>query len=262
MEFTDQLGNIIRLERYPQRIISLVPSLTELLYHLSLNEEVVGITKFCIHPPEWFSTKTRVGGTKKLHFDTIHRLQPDLIIANKEENNREDIEQLSRQYPVLVTDIARLPQALAANELIGRVTNRSAQANRLNIKITQAFDHLPFPETYLDVLYLIWKNPYMSVGHDTFIHDMLECTGCRNVLEEQSRYPVLSAEDMIRLNPQVVFLSSEPFPFKEKHIAEVEAILPHAHIELVDGEMFSWYGARLLYAPAYFRGLQERLTLL
>lgn len=257
----DALNRTIHLPTTPQRIISLVPSLTELLYHLDLDHQVVGITKFCIHPREWFEKKTRVGGTKKLHFSVIDQLQPDLIIANKEENTLQDILELEKKYSVYVTDIATLPEAIHAIEEIGKITSRVYQANQINIKITRAFDALPFPTAYMDVLYLIWKDPYMSVGKDTFINDMLESVGFRNVLEDATRYPSLTNEDIVKLDPQVILLSSEPYPFKEKHIEELHQLLPDAQIHLVDGEMFSWYGSRLMFAPAYFRNLQSLVGL-
>ncbi|WP_126974444.1 helical backbone metal receptor [Gynurincola endophyticus] len=260
-EIIDQLNRKLSLSNKPQRIISLVPSLTELLYHLDLEQQVVGITKFCVHPDHWFRQKTRIGGTKNVHYHLIDQLQPDLIIANKEENRAEDIRELEKRYPVYVTDINTLPQAISAIEEIGIITDRSVQANKINIKITQAFDALPFPNAYMDALYLIWKNPYMSVGNDTFIHDMLESVGFKNVLENRTRYPEITVEEIVALQPQVVLLSSEPFPFDEKHLNEIEKLLPDAHILLVDGEMFSWYGARLLYAPAYFRKIQEMVGL-
>lgn len=260
-ELIDQTNRSILLSGQPKRIISLVPSLTELLYYLDLESSVVGITKFCIHPTHWFQEKKRVGGTKNLHFSVIDQLQPDLIIANKEENRLEDILELEKKYPVYVTDINTLPEAIDVIEKIGLITNTSAKANQINIKITQAFDALPFPNVYLDVLYLIWKDPYMAVANDTFINDMLESVGFRNVLENQSRYPEINLLEVQSLNPQVILLSSEPYPFKEKHIEELETVFPDAKIILVDGEMFSWYGAKLLYAPAYFRKLQEMVGL-
>ena len=175
--FTDQTGRTILLEYIPQRIISLVPSQTELLFDLGLDEQVIGITKFCVHPPEWFYTKTRVGGTKKLHIDTIHQLQPDLIIANKEENVKEQIEECAKNYPVWVSDVNNLADAYEMIEQIGLMTGKIEKAGSLIARIKTNFSQLPTNDSRLKAAYLIWNDPYMTVGGDTFIHSMLEAAG-------------------------------------------------------------------------------------
>ena len=249
---TDQIGREVEVVKTPQRIVSLVPSQTELLYDLGLADRVVGITKFCIHPEEWFRTKTRVGGTKQLHFDTIESLNPDLIIANKEENNWEDIEALEKHFPVWVSDVFDLDSALEMIAKIGMVTG--TDSTDLVAEIASEFDKLKPSHRPKKILYLIWKKPYMAAGSDTFINDMLSRCGFENVLSE-SRYPELTESKILDLNPDVVFLSSEPFPFGPTHMHELEGLLPNASIKLVDGELFSWYGSRLKRSPAYFSEL-------
>ncbi|MCF8465169.1 MAG: helical backbone metal receptor [Flavobacteriales bacterium] len=249
---TDQLGRKLEITSPPLRIVSIVPSQTELLFNLGLNERVVGITKFCVHPKDWFKNKIRVGGTKKLDFEVISSLNPDLIIANKEENNHADIKRLEKDFPVWVSDVNDLASALEMITLIAAITE--SDAAKLLREITHGFQDLkPFSPPQR-VLYLIWKDPYMAAGSDTFIHDMMQRSGFENVLIE-SRYPELTNDRIVRLNPAVVLLSSEPYPFKEKHVEELQKLLPHAVIKLVDGEMFSWYGSRLRLAPSYFADL-------
>jgi ABC-type Fe3+-hydroxamate transport system substrate-binding protein len=251
------------MQPFPTRIISLVPSQTELLFDLGLGEEVTGITKFCVRPEQWHRSKTRVGGTKNSKMEIIHQLKPDLIIANKEENTKEQIDELSRNYRVWVTDIKTLNDALKMIRDIGELVNKKEQANSLAKQIASEFSRL---ETQLQTTnnkaqtaYLIWHNPYMAAGGDTFINDMLTRCGLENIFKQKNRYPEITAEELRKKNCELLLLSSEPFPFKEKHIAELKQQLPAAKIILVDGEMFSWYGSRLLHAPGYFLGLIKEL---
>jgi ABC-type Fe3+-hydroxamate transport system substrate-binding protein len=255
----DQLGRTIELHQTPKRIISLVPSQTELLFDLGLDEEVIGITKFCVHPEHWFKTKTRVGGTKQLHLQKIKELQPDLIIANKEENVREQIEELAKEFPVWISDVTNLQDALNMIESIGQVTNKQSTANEITSQIKTTFTQLQTPNPKLPTCYLIWKDPYMTIGRDTFINEMMKYAGFQNVFEDQQRYPQISIEQIHAANCQILLLSSEPYPFKQKHIEEIQPLLPDTKIILVDGEMFSWYGSRLSKAPAYFQQLQNQV---
>lgn len=257
--FTDQTGRSISLNNYPQRIISLVPSQTELLFDLGLDKEVVGITKFCVHPDEWFRSKKRVGGTKQLKMDIIHQLQPDLIIANKEENVKEQVEELEKHYPIWVSDVNNLTAACEMIKQVGLITGKEQPANKMIIGIKENFTKLQTPTHKLQTIYLIWQNPYMTVGGDTFIHCMLEAAGLENIYADQNRYPEITIEDLSIANCQLLLLSSEPFPFQQKHLDELQKELPDTTIVLVDGEMFSWYGSRLLQAPAYFRFLRKQL---
>jgi ABC-type Fe3+-hydroxamate transport system substrate-binding protein len=253
--FTDMLGRTVEVNYPPQRIISLVPSQTELLYELGLDGEVVGITKFCVHPEEWFRTKTRVGGTKKLNIEKIHELKPDLIIANKEENTQEQIEMLTKEFPVWISDIKNISEALQMIQVVGLIVDREEKANSIVDDIVSGFTMLQQAATQKKVAYFIWYNPWMSVGGDTFISNMIPTIGWKNVLQDKERYPEITLEELSTYNPDIVLLSSEPYPFKEKHVAEVKAVLPNAEVKLVDGEMFSWYGSRMLKATAYFSDL-------
>lgn len=251
----DQMGREVTFNYYPERIVSVVPSQTELLYDLGLDAEVVGITKFCVHPEDWFRSKARVGGTKKLNIEKIRELKPDLIIANKEENTQEQIEELAKEFPVWLSDITNLPGALNMIQALGQVTGQEGRANALVEEIVQGFQQLHKANTPRRVAYFIWRNPWMSIGHDTFIHSMIQTMGWQNVLADRSRYPEITLEELKGYNPELVLLSSEPYPFKEEHIAEIKATLPGAEVKLVDGEMFSWYGSRLKKAVAYLQEL-------
>lgn len=248
-------GRTVAIRYPPQRIISVVPSQTELLYDLGLEDEVTGITKFCVHPEEWFRAKTRVGGTKKLHIDKIRELKPDLIIANKEENEREQVEELAKEFPVWISDIKNLPDALQMIQVVGLITDREAKANSLVDDIVAGFTLLQKATVPRRVAYFIWYNPWMSVGRDTFISNMITTIGWQNVLSDYERYPEITLEALKEYRPEMVLLSSEPFPFKEKHIAEVKEVLPDTEVKLVDGEMFSWYGSRMLKAIGYLSEL-------
>lgn len=269
--FTDQLGRTIFLPGIPRRIISLVPSQTELLYSLGLGDAVVGITKFCIHPDDWFHTKSRVGGTKAVDPVRVEALQPDLIIANKEENDRPQIEALARRYPVWISDVKTLTDALDMICAVGRLTGTTEQAIAMADAISNEFAALaPYaspdsagisstPAPLLRAAYFIWRNPWMAAAGDTFIHDMLKYCGFTNFFAGLERYPEIHLPDLAGPPSPIILLSSEPYPFRQRHVEEVKEILPDATIRLVDGEFFSWYGSRLLSAPAYFRHLRKQL---
>ncbi len=239
----------------PKRIVSLVPSQTALLHTLGLETETIGITKFCIHPETWRKTKTIVGGTKNIQLEKVMALQPDLIIANKEENTREQVEALATHFPVWVTDVNNLTDAYRMMEDIGNLTHKTESANHCIQSISKAFEALQMDLPKIPACYIIWKDPYMTVGGDTFISDMMEKAGWQNVCSHLSRYPCIEVEQIRESRCEWVLLSSEPYPFKEKHIQALSAQLPECKIRLVDGEMFSWYGSHLLQAPSYFQKL-------
>ena len=263
MQSIDQLGNIIEVQFPPKRIISLVPSQTEFLFDINLESQIVGVTRFCIHPGEGVRSKAKIGGTKRFDIGLIRALSPDLIIGNKEENYREGVEELSALYPVWMSDIFTLGDSFRMMEEIGRITDRQAEANQLLHKIQKSFaefgkGHVA-ANTPLRCAYFIWRKPYMVAAGSTFINEMLNVLGLVNVFEEQERYPEINPECLAGLNLDVVFLSSEPYSFAEKHLEEFKSLAPMAKVVLVDGEMFSWYGSRLRYVPAYFDQLRREL---
>ena len=254
----DQLGRSVLFQSPPTRIVSLVPSQTELLFDLGLEKEVVGITKFCIHPSSWHNSKTRVGGTKDFKIDLIRSLHPDLILANKEENTEEGLQELMNEFPVWISDIRNLQQAKEMITAVGEMTGKNVESELLLSAITSAFDRLAFEmksdTASKSVVYYIWKNPWMVAGNDTFIHDMLLKCGLE-VRPGIPRYPELSPAALADNPPDFVFLSSEPFPFNATHQEDLQKILPKTKVLLVDGEYFSWYGSRLKNAPSYFKSI-------
>lgn len=259
MLYTDQLHRSIELPHWPpRRIVSLVPSQTELLYTLGLEQEVVGITKFCVHPAAWYRGKTRVGGTKTLNLEKIEALRPDLIIGNKEENDRAQIEALAARWPVWMSDILTLEDACDMMLRVGELTNRAAEAVDLTAEICYNFDQLADHPSPVRAAYFIWRKPYMVAAAGTFIHDMLGRAGFQNVFAHLTRYLEVSLHDLAAAQPDVLLLSSEPYPFAEKHFGPLQEACPEAKIVVVDGEVFSWYGSRLLAAPGYFEGLRGR----
>lgn len=252
--YTDQLGRTITLPHSPKRIISLVPSITELLCDLGLLDNIVGRTKFCVHPIETLKVIPKIGGTKNIHFDRVVKLQPDLIIANKEENDKTQIIQLSRHFPVWVSDIANFGDAMDMIESIGVLVGKKSKANKIITKSKTLLQQLT-PQKKQRVAYLIWQKPYMTIGGDTFIHDMLGHIGFENIFGKHTRYPPFTLSELKAKQPDIILLSSEPFPFKQKHLDELREVFPNTPIQLVDGEAFSWYGTRFLKRFDYFQSL-------
>ncbi len=265
--FADQLGTPHFFGTTPKRIISLVPSQTELLYDLGLEESIVGITKFCVHPFHFKSTKTIIGGTKKVHIEKIRSLQPDIIIANKEENTQEMVGELSKICPVWVTDIITLEDNRQMISDFGLLFNKRTEARKWIDKIEFAlsdFQGCVQDQPVRKVAYFIWANPYMVAAGDTFINELLKLNKFENIYDNHpkydGRYPEIIIQKMrIQGDPDVILLSSEPFPFNDGHAFELGRFTHHAKTVFVDGEMFSWYGSRLVKAFGYFKKLHEKL---
>lgn len=253
-KYIDQLGRKINLPHPPKRIISLVPSITELLYDLGLFEQLIGRTKFCVHPKKLLKAIPKVGGTKNVNIDRVIALEPDLIIANKEENDKNQIEQLSQHFPVWISDIANFTEAMEMIDALGTILGKKWRAQQIIKDSTHLLKELE-TEKKRKAAYLIWQKPYMTIGRDTYIHDMLHHVGYENIFGEQTRYPSFTLEELQARQPAIILLSSEPFPFKQKHIEELALIFPNTPIQLVDGEAFSWYGTRFLKTFDYLRHL-------
>lgn len=233
---------------YPyNRIISLVPSLTELIIDLGLQKQLVGRTRFCVHPKDIIKDIPIIGGTKNPRIDKIAELNPDFIIANKEENRKQDIQQLRENHPVEVTNIATIEDALLTIHQLGKKLGVSDAAEHLNEKINDRLMQRP-DESPLRTAYFIWKDPWMTIGGDTYIHDVMEHWNLDNIFSGEKRYPKIPLDELANYNPELILLSSEPFPFKEKHLPEVQQACPNARVLLVEGEWFSWYGSYMLRA--------------
>lgn len=258
----DQMKREIWLPSFPERIVSLVPSQTELLIDLGLQDHLVGRTQFCIHPAESLNDIPRIGGTKKLQLDAIKALKPDLIIGNKEENQKADIEALEGTYPVWMSDIQTTDDALNMIRSIGEITQSSKRANDIAKSIESDFAEINLQKARfkeLRVLYAIWKNPWMFAGRNTFIHQILELAGFQNACLDE-RYPEMDLKDLEKLQFDCLLLSSEPFPFAGKHAEETKILFPDKKVLLVDGEVFSWYGSRLLRLKQYLSELAKQIA--
>jgi ABC-type hemin transport system substrate-binding protein len=236
----------------PERIVSLVPSLTEALFAFGAGARVVGRTRYCTQPPRAVGRVAKVGGTKKVDAECVLGLEPDLVVAVKEENTREDIEGLKEAgVPVFVGAPETVGEALGMlRELAGQVGATGDTVEEMLGPIERVYRRLcREPGSTRRVFASIWKGPYMSVGSDTYVHDVLETCGGENVCESFTRYPVLSLEEVEALEPEVVLLPDEPYPFSAEDLAEFYALdVPAARedrIHLIDGKLLTWYGPRM-----------------
>jgi ABC-type Fe3+-hydroxamate transport system substrate-binding protein len=264
IQLKDQIGVLHGFTASPKRIVSLVPSQTELLFDLGLEDEIVGVTKFCVHPMHLKSTKTIVGGTKKVKFEKIKALRPDIIIANKEENTKEIVEELRQICSVWVTDIITIEDNFQMIADFGKLFNKRVEAQKWMDKIDYAyrdFQQFMSSREVQKVAYFIWANPYMVAGNNTFINELLKLNKFDNIYaNREDRYPEIIVQKMrIQGDPDLILLSSEPFPFSDEHAFELGRFTHHAKTIFVDGEMFSWYGSRLLKAFDYFKVLHARV---
>lgn len=259
-QVTDMLGRQMAVPRIPQRIVSLVPSQSELLWYLGLKDQIVGITRFCLQPSELRKHARIIGGTKTLDANRILDLKPDLVIANKEENTIELIQALQNHVPVWISDVRNLDDAFKMIASIGQLCSKSEEAIALCSIIHEGFESIPNSKPLLRAAYFIWKSPWMLAGADTFINSMMQKAGFENVLtSSHSRYPIIEISELKRLNPQVLLFSSEPFPFKKNHFEELQSEFPHLKMVEVDGRLFSWYGSALLESAKYFSELSKIL---
>lgn len=264
MIFKDQLNRRLNFITHPKRIVSLVPSQTELLVDLGLEDNIVGVTKFCVHPKHLRKEKTIVGGTKQVDVDKIKALQPDIILCNKEENSLEILQQMEQIAPVHMSDIFTLEDSFDLINAYGEIFNCKIKALEIISKIQlnlKDFQEFIIKQPEIRVAYFIWRAPWMVAAQDTFIHHLLELNKFKNVYYDIKRYPEIDFNTMIsEIKPEAILLSSEPFPFKEKHKEEVELLNRNSKVILVDGEYFSWYGSRLINAFAYFKELRLSLV--
>ncbi|MFS0688679.1 helical backbone metal receptor [Sporosarcina sp. 179-K 8C2 HS] len=248
----DQVGRSVTFTFPPKRIVSLCPGITDTLFALNLEEEIVGRTRFCIHPKGKVKNVPAVAGTKDIKLEAIQNVQPDLIIVEKEENTKEIVEELEKHFPVYVAEVQSVDDAFRMIEDMGSLTDRGEAASQLNAAIHEQFESLP-KATGKRVGYVIWRKPYMVVGKDTYINSLLEKMGFINpFIEANGRYPVVTPDEFQSAALDYVLLASEPFPFKEKHSAEFLEIMPTTKPILIDGEMF-WYGPRMMEAVSYFQ---------
>lgn len=262
----DQLGRELRFQTTPKRIVSLVPSQTELLVDLGLEDSIVGVTKFCVHPTYLRKEKTVVGGTKQVHYDKILALQPDVILCNKEENTKEMVATLEKIAPVHVSEIYNINDTVNLIQQYGQLFSVENKAFTITTQLEQLlidFKTEMVQKRPIKVAYFIWRKPWMVAGNHSIIQHLLTLNKFTNVFTCKERYPEVDLKTLSTTHkPDVVLLSSEPYPFKEKHITEIKSQLPSVKIALVDGEYFSWYGTRLLKAFDYFKSFRAKLEAL
>ncbi len=253
-EAVDALGRLVRLAGPPQRIVSLVPSLTETLFAWGLGPQVVGVTHFCVEPRHGVRAKTRVGGTKTVDVHLLLSLAPDLVVASAEENEREQVEAImAAGVPVFVTLPRTVPEAIDMLAALGRLVGAEAPATALveecwaALKEAQALRQGRRP---VPLFCPIWRKPWMTVGPGTYVHDLLSQCGGENIFAHRGEryFPVALAEVAAR-DPALVLLPSEPYRFREVHIRELAQAGVRAAAEgrahLVDGRLLCWYGPRL-----------------
>lgn len=263
----DHLGREVIFSFPPQRIVSLCPSQTETLVELGLLSHLVGRTRYCVRPRTALKAVPTVSGTKTFTTVEISALRPDLVIAEKEENPKDRVLDLvTASIPVYVTDVSDLKTARKMILDLGGLTGTRARAEHLVSECDRTLSETRGTFSKMTALYLIWRNPWMAAHEHTYIHAVLEHLGFENACRpfsmarpDAGRYPALSAEDMRILDPDVVFLPSEPFPFRDRHAAEIREILPRTTVLLIDGEPMSWYGARMRELKSFAHSLRENL---
>ncbi|HRP02141.1 MAG TPA: helical backbone metal receptor [Candidatus Kapabacteria bacterium] len=255
----DDLGRKVNFQYPPTRIISLVPSITELLYELNIGDNIVAKTKFCIHPKIENENITLLKGTKNFEVDKIIQLRPDIVIANKEENSKDLIEELLNYCPVYITDVNNITSALKMIIDIGAICNKNNEANILATNIRTEINNLPKMLSGR-AAYLIWKQPLMSITGNTFINSMLELIGIDNIFKNrEGNYPEVTQQEIIDNRPDYIFLSTEPYRFTNVHIPKFQSMFPNSKVLIIDGEMCSWYGSRMLKAIRYLNDFQSLL---
>jgi ABC-type Fe3+-hydroxamate transport system substrate-binding protein len=254
--------------RPPRRIVSLIPSTTETLCRLGLADALVGVTAYCVEPRHVVRTKRRIGGEKNPDLDAIRALAPDLVVANIEENVREHIETLRAwSIPVWVTYPRTVDGSLAMIRELGEVTGTRTAAAAVLAEIEPllaAVRAAVAGRAAVPVFYPIWREPYMTINRDTYIHDLLAVCGAANVFADRAeRYPAITLTDMAARRPEVILLPDEPFRFRRVHLRDFDAFadvpaVRTGRIHLVDGKPFSWHGVRVGEAlrtlPALFHG--------
>jgi ABC-type Fe3+-hydroxamate transport system substrate-binding protein len=257
----DDLGREIRIPGPARQIVSLVPSITETLFALGAEDRIVGITDYCIHPRDGIAEKTKIGGTKNVNVEAVLALRPDLVIANVEENREHLVRRLELSgIPVFVTFPKNVDGCCKMIRDVAALTAAERQGATILSEIEAARRDASAGIRKIRVLCPIWKNPYMTINRDTFVHSILEEAGGENVFADApERYPRFELKDAARLQPRVIILPTEPYHFGESDKAEFESLdIPASHdgrIHIVEGELLSWYGPRVARALRLLSGI-------
>ena len=264
--FHDASGATFKLPAPPRRIVSLVPSITETLFALGAGDDVVGCTIYCREPADGVAGKTRVGGEKNPRLDVIRDLGPDLVLANVEENVREHVDTLRGWgVPVYVCYPRTVAEGIRLVRELGEVTARTRRGGELAEELGAALDAVQAASgaRRARVFCPIWRQPYMTINRDTYVHDMLAVCGADNVFAERAeRYPVVELAAVAAAAPDVIVLPDEPYRFRRAHLPDFS---PHAEmpavrdgrVHFIDGKLLTWYGPRIAEAlrvlPPLFR---------
>ena len=242
------------------RIVSLVPSITELLFRLGLGDRVVGRTSFCIHPEEALAQVPRMGGTKKPRIDKLRELRPSHVIVNIDENRKQDVDVIAGFTPHIIVTHPLFPDDnLALYRLLGGIFGKQSAAERLCGEFQRARDELDDTAAGLPlrrVLYLIWRDPWITISRDTYISRMLALANWKTLCHDpEIRYPEVCTDEQLLADTDIVLFSSEPFPFKPAHVEELRRLTGDTETpcEFIDGEMTSWYGSRAVAGLRYLR---------
>jgi ABC-type Fe3+-hydroxamate transport system substrate-binding protein len=244
-----------------------VPSLTELLFALGLGPWVVARTGFCIHPADGVAAVPKVGGTKEVNLAKLRRLAPTHVIVNVDENRIETADALRAFVPQVIVTHPCAPQDVPA--LIEQIADMFAElpgvAERAAALIAELRAELAATHARADVpvLYLVWREPWMTVARDTYISRLLACVGWHTLPaidggeHGAARYPTLRGDEPWLADVREVLLSSEPYAFTAQHVAQAQTLCPQARVRLVDGERLSWYGPRTAAGLRYLRELSR-----
>jgi ABC-type Fe3+-hydroxamate transport system substrate-binding protein len=265
MEFHDATGATVVLPAPPRRIVSLIPSITETLFALGAGPSVAGCTAYCTEPPQDVATKTRVGGQKNPKLDVIREIGTDLVVANVEENVREHVEALRAWgIPVYVTYPRTVVEGIRLVSDLGLVVGLPERGREMAAALAAALDDARrrrAGKSSRRVFYPIWRRPWMTINHDTYVHDMLAVCGAENVFGQAgTRYPEVTLEDVARAAPEVILLPDEPYRFRRAHVSAFDAhpeipAVRERRIHLIDGKLATWYGPRIVEALETLPGL-------
>jgi ABC-type Fe3+-hydroxamate transport system substrate-binding protein len=256
IQLVDDLGFRVEVETPPARIVSLVPSWTETLFALGLGDRVAGVTKFCVEPADRVGAVRKVGGTKNPDLRAIFDLSPDLVIANAEENRREDVERMREKGLAVLTTYPRtVPGAVESLLKIGRAAGCETEADAMAREITRSVSEVEadlgvWSKLRLRAFCPIWKKPWMAFNADTYAHDVLRMMGFNNVFGSAGeRYPITTLDEAIERRPDVVLLPDEPYEFGERDVDELRAELPSGlarRVLLINGRDLHWYGVHMV----------------
>jgi ABC-type Fe3+-hydroxamate transport system substrate-binding protein len=256
INITDDLGFRLELKSHPHRIISLVPSWTETLFAMGLGNEVVGVTKFCVEPADGVAAVEKIGGTKNPDLRAIAKLEPDFVIANAEENRREDVEKIREQgVPVFTTYPKTIPGAVESILKLGAALGKESDANLMAREIVRNVSGIEasvgvWSKLRFRVFCPVWKNPWIAFNGDTYAHDVLRMLGFNNIYATAGeRYPRATLEEALELRPDFVLLPDEPYEFDAKDVEELKPLLPPAlsrRVVLIDGRDLHWYGVHMV----------------